>query len=199
MQPNSQSVLTLLRSLMRNPESRVLEHMICVGDTAARIAEALRSKGYELNVDKVRAMGYIHDIGKLIGTISSHALVGYHYLQEQGYDQEYCNVCLTHSFPNGQPDCIIGSRLDSQQENEIATLLKGHQRTLAEKIISLCDFLCLYNVMTVDKRMIDLISRYGTWSGTQRCVLAVQELKAELDNMLGYNLYKLFPEICDNL
>lgn len=199
MQPDSQSVLALLRSLMHNPESRVLEHMICVGNAAARIAGALYDKGYELDVDKVRAMGYLHDVGRLVGPPDMHIINGYNYLKSQGFADDYCAICLVHSFPNGNPDCALSIPPNPKKDQLIFDFLAKHQLTLEEKIVTLCDLMCRYEVTTIDKRMIDVISRRDTWSGTQRCVLAVQELKTEFDNMLGYNLYKLFPEICDNL
>lgn len=199
MQPNSRDVLDLLYELAHDPYSKVLKHLLCVGDTAARIAEALCNKSYDIDVDKVRAMGYLHDVGRLIGPSDMHIVNGYKFLKARGFTDEYCDICLTHSFPNGSPDYILSTPPDPKKERLIFEFLAKHRSTLEEKIVTLCDLMCLYEVTTIDKRMIDVISRHGTWSGTQRCVLAVQELKAEFDHMLGYNLYKLFPEICDHL
>ncbi len=39
-----------------------IDHSICVGNSAGKIAESL-----DLDVDKAKALGYIHDIGKGVG------------------------------------------------------------------------------------------------------------------------------------
>ena len=41
-----------------------IDHCICVGNTAGKIAEALKVKGYPVDIDKTIALGYVHDIGK---------------------------------------------------------------------------------------------------------------------------------------
>ena len=49
------------------------------------------------------------------------------------------------------------------------------------------------------KRLIDLMIRRGTYSNTQYHIKEAYKLKEYIDNLLGYNLYDLFPEIKDNL
>lgn len=39
-----------------------IRHSICVGETAGKIAEKL-----DLDIDKAKTLGYIHDIGKKFG------------------------------------------------------------------------------------------------------------------------------------
>ncbi len=48
-------------------DERWINHCICVGQTAGKIAKALDEKGYDLDVDKAITLGYVHDIGKMIG------------------------------------------------------------------------------------------------------------------------------------
>ena len=78
-------------------------HSICVGNTASTIAKALK-----LDEEKAKALGYIHDIGKLVGPFRNHVMNGYNYLKELGYDEEYCNICLTHSYLNNDYLCTAG-------------------------------------------------------------------------------------------
>lgn len=54
-------------------------------------------------------------------------------------------------------------------------------------------------VLTIDKRMVDLITRKGAYETTQYHVIEMVKLKKYFDELLGYNLYELFPEIKDNL
>ena len=47
-------------------EEKGIDHSICVGNAAGKIAKALNEKGYNVNVDKAIALGYIHDIGNML-------------------------------------------------------------------------------------------------------------------------------------
>lgn len=75
-------------------------HSICVGNAACVIAKALK-----LDEELAKTLGYIHDIGKSIGEFKWHVINGYNYLKELGYDEEYCNICLTHSYLNNDVYC----------------------------------------------------------------------------------------------
>ena len=92
MKLSSDEALSLLNKYKNTEDSSWIDHCICAGDTAAVIAKALN-----LDSDKARAMGYIHDIGKGLGDFNSHIINGYYYLKDLGYDIEYANICLTHS------------------------------------------------------------------------------------------------------
>lgn len=52
--------------------------------------------------------------------------------------------------------------------------------------------------LTLEKRLIDLIIRKGVHENTIYHITEAQKLKREIDDMLGFNVYKLFPEILDN-
>ena len=190
------------RNILENARNKTesdgwIEHSICVGNTAGRIAKALNEKGYDLDVDKAITLGYIHDIGKLVGPFKGHVINGYNYMKEQGYDEDYCNICLTHSYLNNDVFCTAGG---IPSENLFRTeFIKNHKYTLYEKIINICDLMCTQKVFTVDKRLIDIIIRRGAHSNTQYHVKETYKLKEYFDNLLGYNLYDLFPEIKDNL
>ena len=174
-----------------------IEHSICVGDSAGRIAEALNKNGYDLDVDKAITLGFIHDIGKLVGPFHGHVINGYEYMKKQGYDEEYCNICLTHSYLNNDINCTAEGIPDDIPFR--TKFIKEHEYTLYEKIINLCDLMCTTKVYTIDKRLIDLMIRRGTYSNTQYHIKEAYKLKEYIDNLLGYNLYDLFPEIKDNL
>lgn len=167
-------------------------HSICVGNSAGKIAEALN-----LDVQKAKALGYIHDIGKLVGKFQNHVINGYNYLKDLGYDEEFCNICLTHSYLNNDYICTAGGiPKDISFRTEF---IKNHEYTIYEKIINLCDLMCTRNVNTIDKRLVDIIIRRGAYENTQYHVKETYKLKKYFDDLLGYNLYNLFPEIKDNL
>ncbi len=169
-----------------------IKHSKCVGDAAGVIAKALN-----LDVDKAKTLGYIHDIGKSVGPFENHVMNGYEHLKKLGYDDEYCNICLTHSYLNNDIVCTAGG---IPKDIPFRTkFIKEHEYTIYEKIINICDLMCTKVVNTVNKRLVDIIIRRGAYSNTQYHIKETYKLKEYFDNLLGYNLYDLFPEIKDNL
>lgn len=169
-----------------------INHSICVGDSAGKIAEKLN-----LDVDYAKTLGYIHDIGKLVGEFKDHVMNGYNYIKELGYDDEYANICLTHSYLNNDVYCTAGG---FPKDIPFRTkFIKNHEYTIYEKIINLCDLMCTDTIMTVDKRLIDLIIRKGVHENTQYHIKETYKLKQYIDEQLGFNVYDLFRSIKDNL
>ena len=182
-------------------DDRWIEHCLSVGNSAGRIAKALEEKGYKVDVDKTITLGYVHDIGKYNGESHGHVMRGYNYLKDKGYDEEYCNICLTHSYLNNDVTCTAGGGPKPEDNPFLTNFIKKHEYTIEEKLINLCDLMCPQGqkVYTIDKRLIDLIIRKGAYSNTQYHVKETYKLKEYFDNLLGYNLYDLFPEIKNNL
>ena len=174
-----------------------IDHSICVGNTAFKIAEALNKNGYNIDLDKVRTLGYIHDIGKMVGEFKNHIMNGYEFIKNNGYDMDYYNICLTHSYLNNDINCTASGIPDDIPFR--TNFIKNHEYTIYEKIINLCDLMCTPKVYTIDKRLIDIMIRRGAYSNTQYHIKETYKLKEYFDNLLGYNLYDLFPEIKNNL
>lgn len=184
------------RKILENARSKAestgwIDHSICVGDSAGRIAEALNKKGYDLDIDKAITLGYIHDIGKMVGPFHGHIMNEYEYMKNQGYDEEYYNIYLTHSYLNNDINCTAGGIPDDIPFR--TNFIKNHEYTIYEKIINLCDLMCTPKVYTIDKRLIDIMIRRGVYSNTQYHIKETYKLKEYFDNLLGYNLYDLFP------
>ena len=168
-----------------------------MGNAAGVIAEALNKKDMNLDVDKAITLGYIHDIGKKFNDFEMHSINGYDYIKELGYDEEYYNICLTHSYLNNDIMCTAGG---IPEDIPFRTeFIKNHEYTIYEKIINLCDLMCNKQIFTIDKRLIDIMMRRGAYSNTQYHIKETYKLKEYFDNLLGYNLYDLFPEIKNNL
>lgn len=174
------------------PDDHWINHSICVGNSAGKIAEKLN-----LDVDYAKTLGYIHDIGKSVGEFKEHVMNGYKYIKELGYDDEYANICLTHSYLNNDVYCTAGGiPRDIPFRTEF---VKNHEYTIYEKIINLCDLMCTDVNMTVDKRLIDIMSRRGAYENSQYHIKETYKLKQYIDEQLGFNVYDLFPSIKDNL
>ena len=182
-------------------DDRWINHCLFVGDSAGRIAQALNKKGCNVDIDKTITLGYLHDIGKYNGISQGHVMRGYEYLKNKGYDDEYCNICLTHSYLNNDIICTAGGVPNPENNPFLASFIKNHNYTIEEKLINLCDLMCPQGdkISTIDKRLIDIIIRRGAYSNTQCHIKETYKLKEYFDNLLGYNLYDLFPEIKENL
>ncbi len=173
-----------------------IEHSICVGKSAGIIAKALH-----LDADYATTLGYIHDIGKRFDWKQSHVITGYEYIKKLGYSNEYANVCLTHSYLNNDINCVAGGtpNVNSENYNFKKEFIENYEYTIYDKIINLCDLMCTNVVNTLDKRLIDLIIRKGVHENTKYHIEESYKLKKYFDDLLGYNLYDLFPEIKENL
>ena len=153
----------------KTKSDRWIEHCICVGDTAGKIAKALTQKGYDVDIDKTITLGYVHDIGKYNGESHGHEIRGFNYLKDKGYDEEYCYICITHSYLNNDIVCTAGGVPNPEDKPSIAEFIKTHTYTIEEKIINLCDLMCPQGgkIFTIDKRLIDIMIRRGAYSNTQ--------------------------------
>ncbi len=197
-----EQALQMLENFRGTTQSdRWIDYCICVGDTAGKIAKALTQKGHNVDIDKTITLGYVHDIGKYNGESHGHEISGYNYLKDKRYDEEYFNICITHSYLNNDITCTAGGVPNPQDKPSIAEFVKTHQYTIEEKLINLCDLMCPQGgkVFTIDKRLIDIMIRRGAYSNTQYHIKETYRLKEYFDSLLGYNLYDLFPEIKDNL
>ena len=193
---------TLLEIERKNTaDDRWIKHCISVGDSAGRIAKALCEKGINVDMDKAITLGYLHDIGKYNGESHGHVMRGYEYLKSKGYDDEYANICLTHSYLNNDIVCTAGGVPNPKDNPFLTNFIKNHEYTIEEKIINLCDLMCPQGnkIYTIDKRLIDIMIRRGAYSNTQYHIKETYKLKEYFDNLLGYNLYDLFPKIKENL
>lgn len=169
-----------------------ITHSICVANTASVIAKELN-----LDVEYAKTLGYIHDYGKAVGDFPKHDINGFNYLKELGYDEEYYSICLTHGYLNNDVMCAAGGI--PRDITFRAEYIKNHKYSIYEKLICLCDLMCAQEVIGIDKRLIDIIIRYGAYSNTQYHVKEVYKLKKYFDDLLGYNLYNLFPEMMNTL
>lgn len=179
-----------------------ITHSTCIGNAAGKIANALN-----LDEDYAKTLGYIHDIGKKYGWNSyegviPHAINGYNYLKSLGYSEQYASVCIKHSFLNKDIDCLANDRDYTDRDNKNYEFIKNYilkEYTIYEKIINLLDLMCTTRLQTLEKRIVDLLLRHGVYKNTHYHLNEATKLKKYFDELLGYNLYDLFPEIKENL
>lgn len=198
MKPTSVEILNILNDARgKTPDDGWIFHSISVGEVCARLATALKEKGYDLDVDKARTLGLLHDIGKITGKFNGHVMNGYYYMKEMGYDDEYCNIALTHSYLNNDYLCTAAGIPDDIPFR--TEFVRHHEYTLYDKMVNLGDLMCTRKILTVDKRLVELVIRRGAYSNTQYHMKETYKLKEYFDKLLGYDLYELFPEVKINL
>lgn len=203
MKLSSEEALKILNSFIGTTRDDVwITHSKCVGDSAGVIAKALN-----LDEEYAKTLGYIHDIGKKYGWnnyegVLPHAINGYKYIKELGYGDEYAGICIKHSFLNNDINCLANDRDYTDSSNENYYFVKNYiakEYSIYDKIICLCDLMCKDHIMTVDKRLNDLLSRHGIYRNSHYHIIETNKLKKYIDDMLGYNLYDLFSETKNNL
>lgn len=189
MKLTTKDAKNLLKEFSKNPQNKEwITHSICVGNCAYKIAKELG-----INANKARVLGYIHDIGKGIEGPDDHVVKGYVYIKSLGYDSEYANICLTHSYLNHDVNCTLGGIPNNIPYR--TNFIKHHKYSIYEKIINICDLMCGTRPMTLEKRIIDIVTRRGLYPNSQYQIKEAFKLKKQIDKMLGYDLYELFPHI----
>lgn len=188
MDLTSEEALLLIEKYKTKENEQIINHSICVANCASKIAASLN-----LDIDKVKTLGYIHDIGKLIDITKEHSICGYEFLKKIGYKEDYANICITHSYLNNDYFCIAG---EIPKDIEFRTyFIKNHKYTIYEKIINISDLMCTTKILTLDKRLIELMLRKGIFENTLYHVKESYKLKQYFDDLLGFNLYNLFDNI----
>lgn len=196
MKLDSKKALELLEEGKMLNKGRWVEHSKKVGQVAARIAKQLK-----LDEEKARTLGYIHDIGKRFGKECQHTIKGYEFLIQQGYDEEYANVCLTHSYLNNDINCTAGGypNPDGYGYQTRVDFLKSYKYTIYDQIINLCDLMCTDQILTIEKRLFDIFLRRGVFDNTVYHINEMYQLKRKIEKQMNCSIYSLCPEIIDDL
>jgi uncharacterized protein len=126
----------------------IFHHSMIVRQVAVIIAYTLRQQGYEMNMPLVDRAAILHDICKIdsIRQGGDHALMGKDLLAENGYP-ELGDIVGQHV------------RLKSMELNEALIVNYADKRVMHDTIVSL------------SKRFVDLMERYGTDESRQERIL----------------------------
>ncbi len=118
------------------------------------------------------------------------------------YDDNYAEICIKHSFLNNDINCLANDRDYTDSSNKdfkfVREIVQKEYSTY-DKIINLCDLMCTTEINTIEKRLIDILIRHGIYKNTHYHLIETLKLKEYFNNLLGYNLYDLFPELRNNL
>ena len=164
--------------------------------TVARAAKTIASQ-CGLNDSLAYVLGLLHDIGRYEGAAElRHIYAGYNLMNEKGYSHN-ARICLTHSFPYKDIKSFSGKNNCTKDETkQIQTKLKKYEYNDYDKLIQLCDSICMAKgVCLMEVRLMEVVRRYNIYN---QAILkkwnAYFEIKKYFDNMCGKNIYHLFLE-----
>lgn len=194
--PSRDTIMQYLKEAKQHNKGPWDIHSLHVAEGARRIAERLEDMDEEL----AYAMGALHDIGRREGfSYMHHTITGYKFLLEEGYE-DIARACLTHSFCLQDVNEYVGENDCSLEEYKfIKNYLGSITYNDYDRLIQLCDTFALpEGFVFMEKRMIDIISRYGTNDYTQAKVQKMFEIKDYFEKKMGCSLYDALPEVKKN-
>lgn len=127
-----------------------------------------------------------------------HALAGYRYLEQADY-LDAARVCITHSYPNK-----IAAEGSSEWDGTydefqfIQAYLDRIEYTDYDRLIQLCDSICLpEGFCLMEKRLLDVVMRYGFNRYTLSKWKAFFQIKAAFEQEIGASIYDLLPGVVE--
>ncbi len=163
-------------------------------------AQAIAAAIPAMDADAAYILGLLHDIGRRQGVFGMrHAIDGYRYLHDLGY-ADAARICLTHSYPVRSAGFGSSAWDGTPAEyNFIDTYLQGIEYNLYDRLIQLCDSLALpTGFCLMEKRLVDVVMRYGFSQFTVQKWQAFFAIRDEFDHLLGRSIYTLLPGVIDN-
>lgn len=192
--PNKLEIDNLLKKGFKNNPGPWVYHSYTVGETAKLIA---RDIGLDENLSY--AQGALHDIGRSYGfSRIKHILDGYNMLKD-----EYplvAKVCMTHSFPIKDVRSYGGEIDVKKKEYEfIKDYINEVRYDDYDLLIQLLDSIVQGNGCVLqEKRMIDVIVRYGINEYTQEKIKRQIEIKEYFEDKLNTSIYEYTRDVAEN-
>lgn len=192
MYPDRNKAYDILMEASKLNPGRWVTHSINVAKVTSKFAEAL-----ELDEDKAYVYGLLHDIGRRVGvTGARHIIDGYNYLKDLGYE-DVARYCLTHSYLIRDIKFLLGKwDFTIEEEEFVKQYLKNVEYDIYDKIVQLADRIALPDGITIiERRLIDIYIRHGVNENTVEDWKATYKIQEEIEEKIGYSIYKLFPEV----
>lgn len=173
-----------------------VEHSLYVG----KAAELIAREDKELDANIALTLGMLHDVGRRYGvTNERHSLDGYNFAIERGYNM-LARISLTHSYLCKEVDDICGNKDCTFEERKfIKDYLDNIEFTAYDKLIQLCDALALPSgFCLLEKRMLDVVRRYGFTKFTISKWEATFKLQRYFEERIGKSIYSVLPNVKEN-
>ncbi len=166
----------------------------------ARSASLIAARYPGIDPEAGYILGLLHDIGRQEGVYGMrHIMDGYDFMIQEGFP-DAARICLTHSYPI--PNVMAGSSPwdgTPEQARFVANFLGTHPYTPYDRLIQLCDSICLpAGPVLMEKRLVDVVLRYGFNEHTLEKWQAFYHIKAEFELVIQCSIYALMPEVIEN-
>jgi hypothetical protein len=152
-----------------------------------------------LDPERAYIYGLLHDIGRRYGVSGMrHALDGYRFLVGEGYPDP-ARACLTHSYPV-KGEAVGATPWDGTPEDYafLQDYLASIEYDDYDRLIQVCDALALpTGFCLMEKRLLDVVRRYGFHATTLTRWDAFFAAKECLEQSAGISLYRLLPGIVE--
>jgi len=166
----------------------------------AQAAEAIAGRCPGLDAESAYIFGLLHDIGRRVGvTGMRHVIDGYQFLDLHGYP-DAARICLTHSYPIKIAASGFGGWDGAADELQfVQEFLDQIEYSPYDRLIQLCDSLALpTGFCLMEKRLVDVVMRYGFNEYAIPKWRAYFEIKSEFDQASGSSIYRLLPGVVEN-
>jgi hypothetical protein len=167
---------------------------------AAQAAKNISEHIGDMDPERAYILGLLHDIGRREGvTHMRHIIDGYNFMTGLGYDH-VARINLTHSFAYKHISAAISKWDCTREEYDfIDMFISSTVYDDYDRLIQLCDCLSLAEgFCLIEKRMIDIILRYGTNDKTADKIRSVLKNKSYFDEKAGCSIYDLLPGAAEN-
>ena len=194
--PARQKALAYLDEADRLNPSPWVQHSLEV----AKAAEAIALHHPQIEAEPAYVLGLLHDIGRRFGVYGMrHVVDGYNFLMAEGYPAA-ARICLTHSYPIQNVDSGASQWDGSDEEYQfVADFLSNTEYSLYDRLIQLCDALCLpVGPVLMEKRMLDVVMRYGVNDFTTQKWQAYFDIRDEFEAAIGQSIYRCLPGVVKN-
>lgn len=166
---------------------------------AARAAEAIAEKS-GLDPERAWISGVMHDIGRFEGVRGMHHIIaGYNLMMEKN-EPELARICMTHSFPGGDPMSYIGKWDVTEEERAfVMDYITNAEMDDYDRLLQLCDALALAEgICLIEKRLVDVVIRNGVNPHLQGKWRATMEIREDFEKRMGLSVYSLFEDVIVN-
>lgn len=167
----------------------------------AMAAKSIAHHDEELDEDIAYILGLLHDIGRRCGIYNvRHAVDGYNYAMKRGYEL-VARISITHGFLCKNIDDICGKMdLTEEEYNFMKSYIENVEYTPYDKLIQLCDVLGLSSgFCLMEKRMVDVVMRYGFTDFTIEKWKKTFEIKEFFEKRIGRSIYSTLPDVEKNI
>lgn len=167
-------------------------------DHSLNVARAAQAIAAACGLDAERAwiLGALHDIGRYEGVRAMHHIVAGHRLLTQKGDPAAARICMTHSFPGGDPMSYLGEWDVTDEERALIIDFISHcEMDDYDRLIQLCDALgTAEGICLIEKRLVSVAIRHGVTPQTPEKWRATLAIREDFERRMGASVYSLFDD-----